>query len=112
MTIFAKHIDLQSALSVDVLSTRATARSLESEINSFFNFSRSVTLDFEGIEFASRSFMDELNIIIRENDQADVTKVNMNEQVRKMDELVKRSSKKRSWETMRSEPGQSEMMTI
>lgn len=56
--------------------------------------------------------MDELNIIIRENDQADVTKVNMNEQVRKMDELVQRSSKKRSWETMRSEPGQSEMMTI
>lgn len=112
MTIFAKHIDLQNALSVDVLSTRATARSLESEINSFFNLSRSVTLDFEGIEFASRSFMDELNIIIRENDRVDVKKINMNEQVGKMDELIQSSSKKRSWETPRSESGQSEMMTI
>lgn len=85
---------------------------LESEIKSFFNFSRSVTLDFEGIEFASRSFMDELNIIIRENDRADVKKINMNGQVRKMDELVQSSSKKRSWETMQSESSQSEMMTI
>jgi hypothetical protein len=81
-------------LNVGVLAARATARRLfreqieESSSDSF-------KLDFNGIEFASRSFMDELNLLIKDHSYR-VHKINMNSQVQQMDELVQKTDKEKS----------------
>lgn len=90
MSIFDKHIVLGEFLNVSLLSTRATARELMKQIKTL---RLSVVLDFEDIEFASRSFMDELNILVKESRWTRYTYVHMNEQVRRMKNLVERSAK-------------------
>jgi hypothetical protein len=81
-----KYIEIRRILDVSVLSTRATARYLfNKEIKKYSQ--DSFKLDFKGIEFASRSFMDELNLLIKKYSLA-VHKINMNSQIQQMDELV------------------------
>lgn len=86
MSTSANHINLSRFLSLSVLGNRATARLLAKEIDQAGG--EHITLDFSDIEFASRSFMDELNGRIGQREHIKVDKVNMNDQVSKMDELV------------------------
>lgn len=69
-----------------MLGNRATARLVVDKIGQMGT--EPTTLDFSDIEFASRSFMDELNGRIGQREHMRVMKVNMNDQVSKMDELV------------------------
>ncbi|MCH8549755.1 MAG: STAS-like domain-containing protein [Balneolaceae bacterium] len=82
-----KKILVRNALSASIMSTRATARVL-------FNLAmeakcKIVELDFSNIEFASRSFLDELNCLIENQSEISVRKTNLNEQVEKMEKVVK-----------------------
>ncbi|MEQ8524353.1 hypothetical protein [Gracilimonas sp.] len=91
MNIFAKHIDLSKKLNVSVLSNRATARTLyNKEIKK--TLYPNVVIDFKDIEFASRSFLDELNSLLAEKRFSNIHKMNMNHQVSKMDKLVSNKS--------------------
>jgi hypothetical protein len=94
MTIFSKHISLSEELSVKILSNRSTARLLFDKTQK--TFWSEVILDFTEIEFASKSFLDELNALINQQDEKTYLKENMAEEVQKMDELVQRSHKEKS----------------
>ncbi len=96
MNLFVKDIKVRKFLGVTVLSNRATARALVKEIK--IKKWKKVKLDFDGIEFASRSFLDELNSKIKEINNIKFNKINMNDQVTKMDALVQ-SKKIRNWWT-------------
>lgn len=110
MNIFAKHIDLAKVLDVSVLSNRATARHVyESKIEK--SWSPKIRLDFRGIDFASRSFLDELNHHLTEKKFTSFEKVNMNEQILKMDELVK-SRKSSNKSQIKREDNKPEMLSI
>ena len=96
MNTSAEHISLAKVLSVSVLSTRATARYLFDEAMRISK--KIIILDFQGIEFASRSFMDEINYLISSQDQKEFTMVNRNDQVKKMDELVQKPVSSEEWD--------------
>lgn len=85
--LFIKRINLQRDFGVSSLSTRATAKKLINRIES--SWVNTVVLDFSDIEFASRSFLDELNShlphIVKE-----IKKINMSSSVKEMDELVQK----------------------
>jgi hypothetical protein len=92
MSISANHIDLNKKLSVNILSNRSTARLL-------FNMtqkvqSNKIIFDFGNIVFASKSFLDELNALIKEHDTKIYLKENMSDEVQKMDQFVQRSQVK------------------
>jgi len=110
MNIFAKHITLNKVLFVSVLSTRATARCLYDE--AMRTSKKKIILDFQDIEFASRSFMDEINYLINNQDQKEFIKVNMNDQVMKMNELVQKPASKEEWDSENKEYEDSEIVTI
>lgn len=110
MNIFAKHIALKKVLSVSVLSTRATARYLYDE--AIRTSKEKIILDFQDIEFASRSFMDELNYLISSQEKKEFTKIKMNDQVRKMDELVQRPVSKEEWISDDNQFEESEVVTF
>ena len=84
-------INIQKYLQVSVLSNRSTAKVLLDE--ALKNKNTSIVLDFADIEFASRSFLDELNYLINENDDKSFVKINMTNQLQKMDYLVQKPSK-------------------
>ncbi|MEX2403972.1 MAG: DUF4325 domain-containing protein [Balneolales bacterium] len=88
MITFTKHINIQKVLLVSVLSTRATARTLFHDVIRNYKNRNKFKLDFKHIEFASRSFIDELNSLIVNHPHISFKKVNMNKQVKQMDELV------------------------
>ncbi|MGK7370992.1 MAG: hypothetical protein ACNS64_12325 [Candidatus Halalkalibacterium sp. M3_1C_030] len=87
MSIFDKHINLRKEFDVSALNNRATAKKLVKRIES--SWVNTVILDFSDIEFASRSFLDELNShlphIVKE-----IKKINMSSSVKEMDELVQK----------------------
>ncbi|TYP93524.1 hypothetical protein LX73_1229 [Fodinibius salinus] len=85
MSIFDKHINLRKEFDVSALNNRATAKKLVKRITS--SWVNTVVLDFSDIEFASRSFLDELNSHLPHIDK-EVKKTNMNASVKEMDELV------------------------
>lgn len=92
MSIFVKHIELSDKLNVSVLSNRATARVLfKKEIKN--TLYPQIRIDFKNIEFASRSFLDELNYLMANKKLINIQKVNMNEQVLRMEKLVTESRK-------------------
>ncbi len=95
MSISAERINVSDFLSVTVLSNRATARSLVNEIMEMNK--NKAKLDFVDVEFASRSFMDELNSKIREFSHIKFSKINMNNQISKMDSLVQDKKNRKSW---------------
>lgn len=110
MSIFDKHIDLHQFLGVKVLSTRATARELMEQIKTL---KFTVYFDFSGIEFASRSFMDELNSLIDESTWTAYKFAGMNEQVRRMNELVSDKDTREYLNSNKSKKSdQSEMVSI
>lgn len=86
-----KTIHVRSILDVSTVATRATARRLFKE-QIKRSSADSFVLDFEGIEFASRSFMDELSLLIKDHSY-NIRKINMNSQVQQMDELVQEKDK-------------------
>ncbi|MDR8391498.1 STAS-like domain-containing protein [Aliifodinibius sp. S!AR15-10] len=87
MSIFDKHINLRKEFDVSALNNRATAKKLVKRIES--SWVNTVVLDFSDIEFASRSFLDELNSHLPHIDK-EVKMTNMNSSVREMDELVQK----------------------
>lgn len=110
MSLFAKHIDLAKVLDVSVLSNRATARYLfENKIEK--SLSPKIRLDFKDVEFASRSFLDELNYHLKEKRFVSIEKINMNDQVLKMDHLVRRD-KNTIKSNFRSENKERELLSI
>jgi len=88
MSIFDKHINLRKEFDVSALNNRATAKKLVKRIES--SWVNTVVLDFSDIEFASRSFLDELNSHLPHIDK-EVKKTKMNASVREMDELVQQT---------------------
>lgn len=86
MSTFTKNIKIRNLLAVQVLSTRSTAHRLLNEITKMSS-RKHFQLDFNDIAFASRSFMDELNVLATQN-EITFDKVNMNEQIQKMAQLV------------------------
>lgn len=87
MSIFDKHIKLAKVFDVTALNNRATARKLVKKIKNAW--SDTIFLDFTDIDFASRSFLDELNAYLSHIDK-EVKKANMSPTVRKMDKLVQK----------------------
>ena len=87
MSIFDKHINLRKEFDVSALNNRATAKKLVKRIES--SWVNTVILDFSDIEFASRSFLDELNSHLPHIDK-EVKKINMNTSVKEMDKLVQK----------------------
>lgn len=92
MIMSIKCINISHILEVSVLATRATARRLFSE-QIEQSPSNNFELDFSGVEFASRSFMDELNLLVQDHSYS-IHKINMNRQVQQMDKLVQKKDKK------------------
>jgi hypothetical protein len=92
MSTSVKKIEIKKILEVEVLALRATARRLLNEEVRNSSYTK-FKLDFRGIEFASRSFMDELNALLKENSVCTFKKINMNEQIQQMDHLVLRTTK-------------------
>ena len=90
MSIFDKYINLRKEFDVSALNNRATAKKLVKRIES--SWVNTVVLDFSDIEFASRSFLDELNSHLPHIDK-EVKKTNMNASVREMDELVQQPNR-------------------
>lgn len=87
MSIFDKHIKLRKVFQVTALNNRATARKLVEKINR--SWANTVILDFEYIEFASRSFLDELNSHLPHIDK-EIKKVKMNASVKEMGKIVQK----------------------
>lgn len=102
----AEHIILNTKFSVNSLNTRATAKRLVKSIEK--SWANTVILDFFDIDFASRSFMDELNSHLPHIDK-EIKKINMNPSVNEMDELVQRPKEINSNSSKESEP---ELMTF
>ncbi|WP_440999825.1 STAS-like domain-containing protein [Fodinibius sp. SL11] len=100
MSIFDKHINLRKEFDVSALNNRATAKKLVKRIES--SWANTVVLDFSDIEFASRSFLDELNSHLPHVDK-EVKKTNMNASVREMDELVQQPKEKVNYSSTDSE---------
>jgi 6-pyruvoyl-tetrahydropterin synthase len=105
-----KCINVSKFLSVSVLGNRATARFLIDEIKEM-NASNMI-LDFSLVKFASRSFMDELNAKIKEDKDTTYSKVNMNEQVAKMDQLVQDKENRNFWSSDESKPENIKVVTM
>lgn len=110
MTLFTKNIKLRDLLNVQVLSTRSTARKLFDEVIKKSS-SQHFRLDFKDIAFASRSFMDELNVLAM---KLNVTfqEVNMNEQIKKMAQLVKDTEKAHFTAIEEDDASQANLMSI
>lgn len=102
MNLFAKHIFIYELLNVSVLSNRATARALfNQEIKN--SYAISFNIDFKNIEFASRSFLDELNYHLSTKKFCSINKLHMNDQVTRMNELVQRKSHKNEFERLNND---------
>jgi hypothetical protein len=110
MTIFSKHISLSEELSVKILSNRSTARLLFDKTQK--TFWSEVILDFTEIEFASKSFLDELNALIKQQDEKTYAKENMAEEVKKMDELVQHSQDEKPWNSQEESNKKADMVAI
>lgn len=87
MSIFDKHIKLAKVFDITALNNRATARKSVKRIEK--SWTNAVVLDFEDIDFASRSFLDELNAYLPHIDK-EVKKTNMSPTVKRMDKLVQK----------------------
>ncbi len=110
MSIFDKHINLQKEFDVSALNNRATAKKLVKSIQS--SWVNTVVLDFSDIEFASRSFLDELNSHLPHIEK-EVKKTNMNASVREMDELVQQPNRQAHSPLNNSESySESELLTF
>lgn len=101
MSIFDKHIKLKKVFEVTALNNRATAKRLVERIEN--SWANTVILDFADIEFASRSFLDELNSHLSHIDK-EIKKVNMNSSVKEMDKLVQKPKATYSNSNTESEP--------
>lgn len=95
--MFAKRINIYEVLSVNILATRPTARILLYRAMERYT-NKKIKLDFKSIEFAARSFMDEMNIIIKKHPERVFYKTNMNDQVQKMDNLVLNAKRRDMWD--------------
>ena len=73
---------------------------------------KNIILDFQDIEFASRSFMDEINYLISSQDKKEFAKVKMNDQVMKMDDLVQMPVSKEEWISEDNQYEDSEVVTL
>lgn len=110
MTIFSKHINLNEELLVKILSNRSTARRLFNETQK--TLWRKVILDFDKIEFASKSFLDELNALIEEQNEKTYVKENMSEEVQKMEQLVQHSQDKKLWDSQKEASKRADTVVI
>lgn len=100
--LFIKRINLQKDFAVNSLNTRATAKKLVNKIES--SWINTIVLDFSDIEFASRSFLDELNSHLPHIDK-EVKKKNMNASVKEMDELVQQPREEVKYSNTKSKSG-------
>jgi|GEM_PF-2504959 len=110
MITSTKHIDLQKTLSINILSNRSTARLLFSKTQEMKW--ESFILDFEHIAFASRSFMDELNALIKDQRNKTYLKENMSEDVQKMDQLVLHSQENKVKDSPNNTSQNTDVVTI
>ncbi len=78
-------ISLKEKFETTHLSTRSMARDLYNDLQQSKN--QDITLDFSGIEFASRSFMVQLYSMLAKH-RSQVRFVNMNENVDRMYQLA------------------------
>ena len=110
MTTSAKHIDLSQYLEVTILSIRATARTLIKHVRSLEQ--EKIMLDFSDIDFASRSFMDQLNSEIRDLEQISVELINMNYQVSQMNTLVREKPSEDFWADEKPDNGGADLISM
>lgn len=110
MTTSDKHIDLSQYLEVTVLSNRATARTLIKHIQTLDQ--ENIQLDFSDIEFASRSFMDQLNSEIKDLEQISVELINMNDQVSQMYTLVREKPSEDFWADEKPDKGDADLISM
>ncbi|MGK7371020.1 MAG: STAS-like domain-containing protein [Candidatus Halalkalibacterium sp. M3_1C_030] len=101
MSIFDKHIKLKKVFEVTALNNRATAKRLVERIEN--SWANTIILDFTDIEFASRSFLDELNSHLPHIDK-EIKKIHMNASVKEMDKLVQKPKATYSNRNTDSEP--------